>query len=190
MSLVPDVGTMTITKTRLLDITINTDKDGLTCFGCEVRRFSQLIYADYFKATHSSCKCWHRCKTGLLKRIALKGFNSPYKYGKECVVLVISDILVWVEKFSTMTTILVKRFLEKAPELFAYQACIVRCERNYGVDSGHFTTELSGGGPGIKRPQLVSYQQSPLLRSVHRVSTGYTTLHPLFLGRPHGPGMP
>ncbi len=43
----------------------------------------------------------------------------------------ISDILVWVEKFSTMAAVLVKRFPEKAPELLAYQACIVRCERNY-----------------------------------------------------------
>ena len=43
----------------------------------------------------------------------------------------ISDILVWVEKFSTMAAILAKRFPEKAAELFAYQACIVRCERHY-----------------------------------------------------------
>ena len=45
--------------------------------------------------------------------------------------LPVSDISVWVEKFSTMAAIMVQRFPEKAPELFAYQALIVRCERNY-----------------------------------------------------------
>ena len=45
--------------------------------------------------------------------------------------LAISDISVWVEKFATMAAILAQRFPEKAPELFAYLALIVRCERNY-----------------------------------------------------------
>ncbi len=43
----------------------------------------------------------------------------------------ISDISVWIEKFSTMAALLAQRFPEKAPELFAYQALIVRSERNY-----------------------------------------------------------
>ncbi len=45
--------------------------------------------------------------------------------------LPVSDISVWVEKFSTMAAILIQRFPKKGPELLAYQALIVRCERNY-----------------------------------------------------------
>ena len=43
----------------------------------------------------------------------------------------IQDITTWVEKFSLMAAILATRFPEKAPELFAYQASIVRAERNF-----------------------------------------------------------
>ena len=43
----------------------------------------------------------------------------------------IQDITTWVEKFSLMAAILATRFPEKAPELFAYQASIVRTERNF-----------------------------------------------------------
>ena len=37
----------------------------------------------------------------------------------------------WLERFSLMAAILTTRFPEKAPEFFAYQAMIVRAERNY-----------------------------------------------------------
>ena len=43
----------------------------------------------------------------------------------------IQDISRWVEKFSLMAAVLSTRFPEKAPELFAYQAAIVRAERNF-----------------------------------------------------------
>ena len=43
----------------------------------------------------------------------------------------ITDIKQWLEKFSLMAAVLASRFPEKAPELFAYQATIVRAERNY-----------------------------------------------------------
>ena len=45
--------------------------------------------------------------------------------------LPITDISQWVERFSIMVATLVTRFPEKGPELFAYQAQIVRAERNY-----------------------------------------------------------
>ena len=43
----------------------------------------------------------------------------------------ITDLSLWLERFSIMAGILVSRFPEKAAELFAYQASIVRAERNY-----------------------------------------------------------
>lgn len=43
----------------------------------------------------------------------------------------ITDISKWVERYSLMAATLATRFPEKAPELFAYQATIVRAERNY-----------------------------------------------------------
>ncbi len=43
----------------------------------------------------------------------------------------ITDISQWLEKYSAMAAALTARFPEKAPEFFAYQAHIVRCERNY-----------------------------------------------------------
>ena len=45
--------------------------------------------------------------------------------------LPITDISQWVERFSLMAAVLVTRFPEKAPELWAYQATIVRAQRNY-----------------------------------------------------------
>ncbi len=45
--------------------------------------------------------------------------------------LPVTDISLWVEKFSLLAATLCMRFPEKAPELFAYQASIVRAERNY-----------------------------------------------------------
>ena len=43
----------------------------------------------------------------------------------------IDDISRWVERFSLMAAVLSTRFPEKAPEFFAYQATIVRADRNY-----------------------------------------------------------
>ena len=45
--------------------------------------------------------------------------------------LPITDISQWVERFSIMAAILATRFPDKSPELWAYQATIVRAERNY-----------------------------------------------------------
>ena len=45
--------------------------------------------------------------------------------------LPVTDISQWLERFSLMAAILTTRFPEKAGELFAYQATIVRAERNY-----------------------------------------------------------
>ncbi len=45
--------------------------------------------------------------------------------------LPITEISQWLEKYSLMAAILTTRFPSKAPELFAYQATIVRAERNY-----------------------------------------------------------
>ena len=43
----------------------------------------------------------------------------------------IQNISAWVEKFSVMAALLASRFPEKAPELFSYQASVVRAERNF-----------------------------------------------------------
>ena len=43
----------------------------------------------------------------------------------------IQNISVWVERFSVMAALLATRFPHKAAELFAYQASIVRAERNF-----------------------------------------------------------
>ena len=43
----------------------------------------------------------------------------------------VQNISVWVEKFSVMAALLASRFPEKAPELFAYQASVVRAEHNF-----------------------------------------------------------
>ena len=43
----------------------------------------------------------------------------------------IQNISAWVEKYSVMAALLASRFPDKAPELFAYQASIVRAERNF-----------------------------------------------------------
>ena len=45
--------------------------------------------------------------------------------------LPVTDISQWVERFSIMAATLSSRFPEKAPELFAFQAQIIRAERNY-----------------------------------------------------------
>ena len=43
----------------------------------------------------------------------------------------IQDIYQWVERYTIMAGILVSRFPDKASELFAYLATIIRAERNF-----------------------------------------------------------
>ena len=45
--------------------------------------------------------------------------------------LPITNLSQWIERFSTTAAVLTTRFPEKALELFAYQASIVKVERNY-----------------------------------------------------------
>ena len=48
----------------------------------------------------------------------------------------ITNISTWMERYSIMATAIATRFPEKAPELFAYQATIIRSERNYEAGIG------------------------------------------------------
>ena len=57
--------------------------------------------------------------------------DVPQVAGRGASRLPISDLSQWLERFSLMAAVLVTRFPEKAPELFAFQATIVRAERNY-----------------------------------------------------------
>ena len=43
----------------------------------------------------------------------------------------VTDVSLWIERYSLMMAILATCFPHKAPELFAYQATVVRAERNY-----------------------------------------------------------
>jgi len=43
----------------------------------------------------------------------------------------VTELSQWLEKYSLMAAILVTRFQDKGPEFFAYQASIIRAERNY-----------------------------------------------------------
>ena len=45
--------------------------------------------------------------------------------------LPITNISQWVERYSLMAAVLCTRFPQKAPELLAYKATIIRAERNY-----------------------------------------------------------
>ena len=57
--------------------------------------------------------------------------SQPHGSGTSPSSLPVTDISQWVERFSLTAAVLCIRFLEKAPEFFAYQAMIVRAERNY-----------------------------------------------------------
>ena len=50
----------------------------------------------------------------------------------------ITDISQWVERYSLMAAVMATRYPHKAPELFAYQATIIRAERNY--EAGRWVT--------------------------------------------------
>ena len=50
----------------------------------------------------------------------------------------IMDISQWVERYSLMAAVMATRFPHKAPDLFAYQASIIRAERNY--EAGRWVT--------------------------------------------------
>ena len=43
----------------------------------------------------------------------------------------VTDIMTWLECFARMAAVLSTRYPDKAPELWAYQACILRAARNY-----------------------------------------------------------
>ena len=45
--------------------------------------------------------------------------------------LPITDISQWLERYSLLAIVLDTRFLEKAPELFAYQVTIIQAEQKY-----------------------------------------------------------
>ena len=53
---------------------------------------------------------------------------TPRRLGRKTVV---EDISIWTECFSRMAAVLVTRFPGKAPELWAYQATIIRAARNF-----------------------------------------------------------
>ena len=53
--------------------------------------------------------------------------DIPQEAGRVQTMLPITDISRWVEHYSVMAA----RFPEKAPELLAYQAQIVKAKRNY-----------------------------------------------------------
>ena len=57
--------------------------------------------------------------------------DTPSVVGRTQPRLPVTNISQWLERFSLMAAILATRFPEKAPEFFAYQAMIVRAERNY-----------------------------------------------------------
>ena len=54
--------------------------------------------------------------------------TSPRLQGAK---LPVTDISQWLERYSLMAALLATRFPDKAPELFSYQATIVRAELNY-----------------------------------------------------------
>ena len=53
--------------------------------------------------------------------------SFPFKKRKEPV----TDILVWVQCYSAMVSILAERYPSKVPELMAYQSTIVKCAKCY-----------------------------------------------------------
>ena len=48
----------------------------------------------------------------------------------------VTDIRIWLECFARMAAVLVTRFPEKAPELWAYQTTIVKVAHTYEVKLG------------------------------------------------------
>ena len=53
---------------------------------------------------------------------------TPHRVGRKALV---QDISQWTECFSRMAAVLVTQYLGKSPELWAYQASIVRAARNF-----------------------------------------------------------
>ena len=68
-----------------------------------------------------------------MSKISVADADPPQVPGRTSALahLAVTDISVWVERFSMIASILVTRFPDKAAELFAYQASIVWAERNY-----------------------------------------------------------
>jgi len=59
----------------------------------------------------------------------------------------ITDLSQWLERCSVMVAILTMRFFMKAPERMAYQASIVRAEKNYEGRNGWCMTASTGEWP-------------------------------------------
>ena len=92
----------------------------------------------------AACRCCHRCRKSPSHRKYTRA-TLPPRLVKKILELEFADILPrqlaaphlalpiteWLERFSMMAAVLASRFPEKAPELFAYQATIVRAERSY-----------------------------------------------------------
>ncbi len=106
--------------------------------------------------------------------------------------LPISDISVWVEKYSTMDAILIQRFPEKGPELLAYQALIVRWKGTTGAHSGSPTTSSRRHSlDGRKTYQDAAYawmattppSHAQRIPKRHPSTSHPPTHHPLLLGR-------
>ena len=58
--------------------------------------------------------------------------------------LPVTDISQWLERFAVMAAILAWRFPEKAPELLAYQATIVRAEIMRASNGWHMIDNIDG----------------------------------------------
>ena len=68
-----------------------------------------------------------------MSEISVADADPPQVPGRTptLALLPVTDISVWVERFSMIASIFVTRFPDKAAELFTYQASIVRAEQNY-----------------------------------------------------------
>ena len=104
--------------------------------------------------------------------------------------LPVTDISIWVERFSLMAAILVTRFPGKAAELFAYQASIIQAERNY---EGWCMTARSGKKPWHERtsngrPRTPGYTTRPS-RAAPRPSPVATTASRMTTSCPYAPGI-
>ena len=94
----------------------------------------------------------------------------------------IVTISQWLERFSVMVSILATRFPEKAPELFTYQASIIRAERNY-EGKQWVAYDRQFWREALARKDLNWSVPSTMRPS--RASKGYSKVLGLPAGRPH-----
>ena len=77
-------------------------------------------------------KCVISCRTCGKKTQQLLVLDSPQlalrRFSRKAPV---ENISLWIECFSRMVAVLVTRYPDKAPEMFSYQASIVRVARNF-----------------------------------------------------------